>query len=107
MVTLISPPGEREKWFGFLGALRNAGFAIGGVVAGVALTVDATALYYAVALLNAASYVLSLVLLAGVRVDEPAEGSGTPTLRRSSAGGGRCCATGAIGGWSPATSATR
>jgi len=73
MVTLISPPGEREKWFGFLGALRNAGFAIGGVVAGVALTVDATALYYAVALLNAASYVLSLVLLAGVRVDERAE----------------------------------
>jgi MFS family permease len=73
MVTLISPPGEREKWFGFLGALRNAGFAIGGVVAGVALTVDATALYYAVALLNAASYVLSLVLLAGVRVDERVE----------------------------------
>ena len=59
MVTLISPPGEREKWFGFLGALRNAGFAIGGVVAGVALTIDATTLYYAVALLNAASYVLS------------------------------------------------
>jgi len=76
MVTLISPPGEREKWFGFLGALRNAGFAIGGVVAGVALTVDATALYYAVALLNAASYVLSLVLLAGVKVDERAEGVG-------------------------------
>jgi MFS family permease len=76
MVTLISPPGEREKWFGFLGALRNAGFAIGGVVAGVALTVDATALYYAVALLNAASYVLSLVLLAGVRVDERAEDLG-------------------------------
>ncbi len=70
LVTLISPPGERETWFGFLGALRNAGFAIGGVVAGVALTVDATQLYYAVALLNAASYVLSLVLMAGVNVHE-------------------------------------
>jgi MFS family permease len=74
MVTLISPPGEREKWFGFLGALRNAGFAIGGVVAGAALTLDATPLYYAVALLNAASYVLSFALLAGVRVDEPRRG---------------------------------
>ena len=74
MVTLISPPGEREMWFGFLGALRNAGFAIGGIVAGVALTVDATALYYAVALLNAASYVVSFVLLAGVQVDEPPSG---------------------------------
>ena len=66
MVTVISPPGEREKWFGFLGALRNAGFAVGGVVAGAALTVDATWLYYAVALLNAASYAASFVLLAGV-----------------------------------------
>jgi len=66
MVTLISPPGEREKWFGFLGALRNAGFAVGGVVAGLALTADATAVYYGVALMNAASYVLSFVLLAGV-----------------------------------------
>ena len=59
MVTLISPPGERELWFGFLGALRNAGFAIGGIVAGVALTLDATSLYYAVALMNAASYLRS------------------------------------------------
>ncbi len=70
MVTLISPPGEREKWFGFLGALRNAGFAVGGVVAGAALTVDATWLYYAVALLNAASYLLSFVLMTGVRAHE-------------------------------------
>ena len=73
MVTLISPPGERELWFGFLGALRNAGFAIGGIVAGIALTLDATSLYYAVALLNAVSYVVSFVLLAGVAVDESAE----------------------------------
>jgi len=72
MVTLISPPGEREKWFGFLGALRNAGFAVGGVVAGAALTVDATWFFYAVALLNAASYVLSFALMAGVTVEEPA-----------------------------------
>jgi MFS family permease len=71
MVTLISPPGEREKWFGFLGAMRNAGFAVGGVVAGAALTVDALWLYYAVALLNAASYLLSFVLLAGVAAHEP------------------------------------
>ncbi len=70
MVTLIAPPGEREKWFGFLGALRNAGFAIGGVVAGAALTVDATWLYYAVALLNAASYLFSYVLLSGVSAHE-------------------------------------
>jgi len=78
MVTLISPPGEREKWFGFLGALRNAGFAVGGVVAGAALTLDSTALYYAVALLNAASYVLAFVLLAGVTVEEPVRARDRP-----------------------------
>jgi MFS family permease len=86
MVTVISPPGEREKWFGFLGALRNAGFAVGGVVAGAALTVDATWLYYTVALLNAASYALSFVLLAGVSAhDRPSGGHADPT--------------GVVGGW--------
>jgi MFS family permease len=74
MVTVISPPGEREKWFGFLGALRNAGFAVGGVVAGAALTVDATWLYYTVALLNAASYALSFVLLVGVSAHDSRPG---------------------------------
>ena len=85
MVTVISPPGEREKWFGFLGALRNAGFAIGGVVAGAALTVDATWLYYTVALLNAASYALSFVLLAGVSAHDTRSGR----ARRPGRGGRR------------------
>jgi MFS family permease len=81
MVTVISPPGEREKWFGFLGALRNAGFAVGGVVAGAALTVDATWLYYTVALINAASYALSFVLLSGVSAhDRPSGGHADPTV---------------------------
>ena len=86
MVTVISPPGEREKWFGFLGALRNAGFAVGGVVAGAALTVDATWLYYSVALLNAASYALSFVLLAGVSAHGPRSG-------------GHADPTEVVGGW--------
>ena len=34
IVAAISAPGEREKWFGFLGALRNVGFALGGLVSG-------------------------------------------------------------------------
>ena len=99
MVTLIAPPGEREKWFGFLGALRNAGFAIGGIVAAVALTVDATSLYYTVALLNAASYVLSFVLIAGVtrrRIRRRAHARRPGG--RWSAGGRRCCATAGTAG---------
>ena len=35
IVAEIAPPGERERWFGFLGALRNVGFAVGGLVASV------------------------------------------------------------------------
>ena len=35
----ISLPGERETWFGFLGALRNVGFALGGLVSGLAITI--------------------------------------------------------------------
>ena len=77
MVTLISPPGSGRSGSGSSGRCATPGFAIGGVVAGVALTVDATMLYYAVALLNAASYVLSLCCSPASRVDEGA-GPGTP-----------------------------
>ena len=89
MVTLISPPGEREKWFGFLGALRNAGFAVGGVVAGVALTVDSTG-----ALLRgraAERRVVRAVLRAARRRDastSPRAAAATAIPRRSSAAWG-------------------
>ena len=36
LVAAISSPGERELWFGFLGSLRNIGFAVGGLLASVA-----------------------------------------------------------------------
>ncbi len=92
LVTEIAPAGEREKWFGFLGALRNAGFAIGGIVAGVALTVDSPGFYTAVVLLNGASYLGSWLLLAGVAVHEPAKEpvrtEGTGAAERSDARGG-------------------
>ncbi|MCD4534706.1 MFS transporter [Nocardioides sp. cx-169] len=73
IVTAISAPGEREKWFGFLGALRNVGFAVGGLVAGVAITVGTPGAYAAVVVANAASYAVALALLLAV----PATHSGT------------------------------
>jgi MFS family permease len=66
MVAAISSPGEREKWFGFLGALRNSGFAIGGLLAGAAITVGTAAAYQGVVGLNAVSFVASFALMAGV-----------------------------------------
>ena len=39
LVVAIAAPGERERWFGLLGALRNVGFAIGALAAGLAVSI--------------------------------------------------------------------
>ena len=66
MIAQITRPGERELWFGFLQAMRNAGYGVGGVLAAVALTVGSGAAYQSVVLGNAASYVVAFVLMLGV-----------------------------------------
>ena len=81
VVTAITRPGERELWFGFLQALRNLGYAVGGVLAGIALQVDTVAAFKTVVVANAATFVIAFVLLLdvpdhrSVRADEaPVEG---------------------------------
>jgi MFS family permease len=66
MVTQITERGERELWFGFLQAMRNAGYGVGGVLAAVALTIGSDAAFQSVVLLNATSYVVAFVLMLGV-----------------------------------------
>src|SRR3954463_15131113 len=66
MVTQITEPGERELWFGFLQAMRNAGFGIGGLLAAVALTIGTDAAYQSVVLGNAVSYVAAFALMIAV-----------------------------------------
>jgi MFS family permease len=66
VVALIAAQGERERWFGFLGALRNASLAIGGIVAAVAVSVGTTTAYTTVVVVNGLSYVLAFVLLLSV-----------------------------------------
>ena len=66
MVTQITEPGERELWFGFLQAMRNAGFGVGGVLAAIALTIGSDAAYQSVVLGNAVSYVAAFALMLGV-----------------------------------------
>lgn len=67
VVATIAEPGERERWFGFLGALRNASFAIGGLVAALAITIGTNSAYTAVVAVNAASYLLAFSLLLSVQ----------------------------------------
>ena len=66
IVAAISAPGEREKWFGFLGALRNVGFALGGLLSGLAITIGTQGAFAAVVVANAASYALAFFLLLAV-----------------------------------------
>src|SRR6476661_8449954 len=66
IVAAISAPGEREKWFGFLGALRNVGFALGGLLSGLAITIGTQGAFAAVVVANAASFALAFFLLLAV-----------------------------------------
>jgi MFS family permease len=66
VVASIAAEGERERWFGFLGALRNASFAIGGLAAGLAITVGTNIAYTAVVVANAASYLMAFALILSV-----------------------------------------
>lgn len=66
VVTAITRPGERELWFGFLQAMRNVGYAVGGVLAGIALQVDTRAAFQTVVVVNALTFVLAFWLLLDV-----------------------------------------
>ena len=81
VVALIAAPGERERWFGFLGALRNASFAIGGIAAAIAVSIGTDAAYTAVVVANGTTYLLAFSLLLSVqtpqRQHEPATDQAT------------------------------
>lgn len=84
LVAAISAPGERERWFGLLGALPNVGFAVGALAAGAAVSIGGVAGYRALALANAASYALAAVLLHRSRTrarSSPAGTTGGPGWR--------------------------
>jgi MFS family permease len=77
-VTAITAPGERELWFGFLQAMRNLGYAVGGVLAGLAVQIGTAGAFHAVVLANAASFLVAWFLLLAVpdhRVPEHADAS--------------------------------
>lgn len=83
VVAAISAPGERELWFGFLQAVRNLGYSVGGVLAGIALQIGTDIAYQSVVVINAITFVVAFVLLLDVpdhRVarpdDAPLEGWG-------------------------------
>ncbi len=69
IVASFSAPGERERWFGFLGAIRNIGFGVGGLIGSFVAAVDNQTVYQATILFNAATFLVSYLILLRVRID--------------------------------------
>ncbi|MCI1260972.1 MAG: MFS transporter [Tetrasphaera jenkinsii] len=71
LVAASTEPGEREVWFGFLGALRNVGFAIGGLAAGAVVMIGTDRAFHALVLANAVSYLFAFAALTRVPAGGP------------------------------------
>ena len=81
LITQITLPGEREQWFGFVQAMRNAGMGVGGLLAGLALSIGTDAAYEAVVIANSASFVVAFLFMTGVTA------GGRPEILPGRAGG--------------------
>ncbi|MGW2714944.1 MFS transporter, partial [Streptomyces sp. NPDC001356] len=55
-VTALAAPGQRERWFGLLGSVRNIGYALGGLLTAVAVSFGTHGVYTAIVAVNALSY---------------------------------------------------
>lgn len=76
LIFAVAAEGEREHWFALSTALRTAGLAAGGVIAGATVAVGGHGGYVGVAAANGASFVLAAFLSARV-------GTGAAAPRRS------------------------
>ena len=81
LITQITLPGEREQWFGFAQAMRNAGYGVGGLLASLALSIGTDAAYDAVVIANALSFVAAFLFMLGVTA------GGRPEIVPGPAGG--------------------
>ncbi|GAB1332209.1 MFS transporter [Streptomyces sennicomposti] len=73
-VTALAAPGRRERWFALLGSARNLGYALGGLLSAVAVSIGAHGAYTAIVVVNALSYVAAFVLMRAVPNVRPQAG---------------------------------
>ncbi|MFJ3529437.1 MFS transporter [Streptomyces sp. NPDC090132] len=73
-VTALAAPGRREHWFGLLGSVRNLGYAVGGLLSAVAVTIGTHGGYATVVVVNALSYLAAFALLQAVPNARPEPG---------------------------------
>jgi len=77
-LSAIAGPGERERWFGRIGGIRNLGQAAGGLVAGVALAIDTRAAFTGLIVLTAASFLGAVPFMRHLR--PPTRDAGAPVV---------------------------
>lgn len=63
LVRAAASPGDEQRWFGLLRALRNGGFGLGGALAAVMLGAGHEWAYHALAAGNAASFLAAALLI--------------------------------------------
>ncbi|MGH3168949.1 MAG: MFS transporter [Trebonia sp.] len=83
LIFAITGGGEREHWFALCTALRTAGVAVGGVIAGATVGFGGRDGFLAVAAVNAASFVLGAFFFSRVRRPGP-DAPGRETSGRDS-----------------------
>ncbi|GAA5028743.1 MFS transporter [Streptomyces siamensis] len=76
-VTALAAPGQRERWFGLLGSVRNLGYALGGLLSAVAVGIGTPRVYAAIVAINAMSYVAAFALMGAVPNARPEAGHDT------------------------------
>ncbi|MGW4391765.1 MFS transporter [Streptomyces sp. NPDC004685] len=74
IVTALAAPGQRERWFGLLGSVRNLGYALGGLLSAVAVSIGTPGVYAAIVAVNAMSYVTAFALMRAVPNARPEAG---------------------------------
>jgi len=86
LIVAIAGAGEREHWFALGTALRTAGYAAGGVIAGTTVAVGGRDGYIAIAAVNGASFILAAILTARIRLatGPPGQGAGQAAGPRGS-----------------------
>jgi MFS family permease len=70
LVGLAAAPDERAHWFAMQGAVRNAGYGLGGIAGAVAVSVGGVWAYLLLAAVDAASYLVVAIVVARWRVDK-------------------------------------
>ncbi|WP_405816900.1 MFS transporter [Streptomyces sp. NBC_01390] len=76
-VTELAAPGQRERWFGLLGSVRNLGYALGGLLSAVAVSFGTHGVYAGIVVVNALSYVTAYFLMRAVPNVRPEAGQDT------------------------------